>query len=77
MIELFAADARDSARNADDRRILRHLAQHNGVCRNARVVADLERSEHLRARTDHDVVSKRRVAFSDVLAGAAEGHALI
>ena len=77
MVELFAADARDSARNADDRRILRHLAQHNGVCRNACVVANRKRSQHLRARTDHDVVAERRVALADVLAGTAEGHALI
>ena len=77
MVELFAADARDSARNADDRRIVRHLAQHDGVSRDARVVADLKRSEHLRTGADHNVVAERRVALADVLARTTEGHALI
>ena len=33
--------------------------------------------EHLCAGADHDVVAERRMALADVLAGAAERHALI
>ena len=77
MVELFAGEADDPAGHADDRRIGRHLAQDDRIGRNARVVANLERAEHLRARADHDVVAERRVPLADVLARAAERHALI
>ena len=77
MVKLFAGEADDPAGHADDRRIGRHLAQDDRIGRNARVVADLERAEHLRARADHDVVAERRVPLADVLARAAERHALV
>ena len=77
MVELIAAEPDDSARNADDRRPLRHLAQYYGVCRNAGVVANAERAKHLCAGADHDVVAERRMALADILARAAERYALI
>jgi len=77
MVELIAAEPDDPARNADDRRPLRHLAQYYSVCRNAGVVANAERAKHLCAGADHDVVAERRMALADILARAAERYALI
>ena len=77
MVELVAAEPDDAARNADDRRALRYLPQHDGVGRDARVVAHAERPEDLCARADHDVVAERGMSLADILARAAERHALI
>ena len=77
VVKLFTAEPDDASRHADDRRVVRHLAQYDGIGRDAGVISDPKRPEHLRAGADHDVVPKRRVAFSDVLARAAKRHALI
>ena len=77
MVKLFAGQADDPPGHADDRCIGRHLAQHDGICRDARVVADLEWSKHLCAGADHDVVAERRVTLSDILARAAKRYALV
>ena len=77
MVKLIAAKSDDSARNADDRRSLRYFTQHHSVCRDAGVVTNTERTQHLCARADHDVIAKRRMALADVLACAAERYALI
>ena len=77
MIELFAVAPDNVAGHADDGGIRRHLVQYDGVRRNAGIVADLERTEHLRAAADHDVVAERRVALAVRHARAAERNVLI
>ncbi len=76
-VDALAADTHDARRNTDGRCVVRHLVEHDGARRNARVVAHAERAEHLRARADQHVVAERRVALAVVLAGAAERDALV
>ena len=85
MVEVFvcfavdlAVLALDNARgNTDCRTVLGNRFENDGTCRDLGVVADLERTEYLGSRTDHNAVAERRVTFAGVLAGTAEGDTLI
>ena len=44
MVELLAVAPDDAAGHADNGGVRRHLVQHNGICCNAGVVADGERT---------------------------------
>lgn len=69
--------ANDMSRNADGGTVGRNLIENHRARGYIRVVADFERAEHLCARADHDIVADSRMAFAGILAGTAEGHALI
>ena len=77
MVELLAVAPDDAAGHTDNGGVRRHLVQHNGVCRDTGIIADHERTEHLRAAADHDVVAERRVALAARHARAAERDVLI
>src|SRR3954452_8941140 len=74
---LAAVDADDVAGIADDRRVRRHVGDHDAVRADLRAVADRDRAQQLRARPDRDVVLHRRVAVAGREAGAAERDALV
>ena len=75
--DALAGDFDDTRLDADNGRVGRHFLKHDGVCADAAVVADGERAEHLRARRNQHVVADGRVALAGVLAGAAEGDAVV
>ena len=66
-----------SPRHANHRRISRHFLDHDRVGTNTRVIAHLERPQHLRASADHHVVTEGRMTLALVPTGAAEGDPLI
>ena len=49
VVKLFTAEPDDASRHADDRRVVRHLAQDDGIGRDAGVISDPKRPKHLRA----------------------------
>lgn len=65
------------ARYADRRCVIGHGIQHHGTRRHTGVITHAERPQHLCARTDEHVISKRRVTLALVFARAAERHTLI
>ena len=75
--DALAVDLDDARLDTDDRGVRRHFLQNDRVCADAAVVAHGERAEYLRARRDQHVVADRRVALAGVVAGAAEGHAVV
>ena len=85
MVEVFvcfavdlAVLALDNARgNTDSRTILGDGFKNNSTRRDFGVVADLERTEYLCARPDHNAVAERRVTLAGVLTGTAEGDTLV
>ena len=60
--DALAGDFDDTRLDADNGRVGRHFLKHDGVRADAAVVADGERTEHLRARRDQHVVADGRVA---------------
>jgi len=80
LVEVIDPDsvaANDMSRNADSGTVWRNLIENHRARGDIRVIADFERAEHLCARADHDIVADSRMAFAGILAGTAEGHALI
>ena len=75
--DALTGDLDDARLDADDGGVGRDLLQNDGVRADAAVVADGERAEHLRTRRDQHVVADGRVALAGVLAGAAEGDAVV
>ncbi len=63
--------------DADNRGVIRHVAQHNRTGADAAIPADDDVAENLRASTDDDIVFEGRVALSVLLAGASESYSLI
>ena len=51
--------------------------QHHAARAHAGVVPDVDRAQHLGARADQDVVAQGGVALAGVLAGAAQGDAVV
>src|SRR5690606_8983384 len=74
---LLTISSYNSSWIADNRTIVRHLAQHNSIRANARVIPDAKRSEHLRTRPDDHIVANRRVTLSFFLTSTTERYALI
>ena len=72
-----ALDADDVAGVADDGRFAGHVGDDDRVGADLRSVADRDRPEQLRARSDRDVVLDGRMALAALEAGAAEGDALV
>jgi hypothetical protein len=75
--ELQLSFADGPRRHANNRRVVFHFIKHDGVCRYFRIVPDSERTEYFGSRADQHVVSDGWVPFADVLAGSAQGDALI
>ena len=72
-----AVDAHDACGYADRGGVGRDLGEDDRACRDAGVIADLERSEHLGARADHHVVAEGGMALALILARTAEGDVLV
>ena len=64
-------------RYADCRTVRRYFGQYHRVGGYLGIISYLYRTEHPRARADHDVIAERGVALSDILAGTAQGNTLI
>lgn len=80
LVEIVDPDsvaANDMSRNADGGTVWRNLIENHRARGDIRVIADFERAEHLCTRAYHDIVADSRMAFAGILAGTAEGHALI
>ena len=60
------ADLADDASGDADRRRARGTADHDRIGADARVLADDERAEHLRAGADDDAPVQRRMALAAV-----------
>lgn len=73
----LAVDLDHARLHADNRRVGRHLLQHDRIRADAAVIANVERTEHLCARRNKHIVANRRVALAGVVSGAAEGHAMV
>ena len=73
----LAAHAHDARRYTDRRCVIGYGIQHHGTRRHTSVITHAERPQHLCARTDEHVISKRRVTLALVFARAAERHTLI
>ena len=54
-----------------------YLFSLNRARADADVITDVDRAQHLRARADQHIVAQRRMALAGVLAGAAQGHAVV
>ena len=67
----------DVAGHADDGGVGGHAAQHDGAGADAAVVSDGDVAQDFCAGTHDDVVAERGMALAFVLAGAAEGDALV
>src|SRR5271165_2143206 len=57
--------------------VIRNITQHHRAGTDAAVLANYDVAQHLRARADNDIVADCRMALAALLAGAAQGHALI
>ncbi len=75
--DAFARSVDDAAGDADYRAVGGDIAQYDGACADAGVVAQLDIAEDLCARADDDVIAQGGVAFAAFFAGAAEGDALV
>ena len=69
--------ANDARRNAHGGRVGGDFVEHYRAGGDTGVVPDRERAEHLCAGADQHIAADGGVALARVLAGAAEGHALI
>ncbi len=67
----------DSSGHAHHRGVRRHFIQNDAARADFAVVSDVERPQHLRAGTDHDVIADGGMALAVLFAGTAERHALI
>ena len=72
-----SGDADDLGGDAHGSGVLRHLAEHHGVGRDPGVVTHPEGPQHLGSAADEHVVSDGGMALAVVLAGAAQGDAMI
>ena len=77
IVNAYAVAFYHPCRSADGGRVFGDLVENHTSGCNVRVVADLEGTEHLCARTYHNAVAHCRVALADILAGSAERYALI
>ena len=66
----------DTTRDADDRRIWRHILQDDGIGTDLDVITDLDAAENLGPGADDNVIAKGRVPLSTLLPGASERNPL-
>ena len=67
----------DASRHAYHGAVGRDVFDHHGVAADSDVVADGDVSQHLGAAANGYVVAQRRVALACLIAGAAQGDALV
>ena len=78
LLEHAAAVALDDApRHAHDGAVVGHVLDDDRVAANLDVVADSDVAEHFGARAHGDVVAQGGVALASLVAGAAQGYALV
>ena len=73
----FAVLLDDMGGNTDRRAVFGNIAEHHCTGSDLGIGADREVAETLGTRADHNVVTERRMTFAGLLAGTAEGNALI
>lgn len=67
----------DAPRHAHDGAVGRHVFDHHGVAADLDVIADGDISQHLGTGAHSDVVAQRGVALARLIAGSAQGDALV
>lgn len=63
-------------RNADDGLARRNIMRDNGIGTDTTTVAESDRSQDLRARTDEDAIADRRMALDRIKFDPAQGDAM-
>ena len=76
-VDGLVVDPHHFGRHADGGAVGGQVAEHDAAGTDAGIVADVDRAEDFGARTDQDIVAKGGVPLAGILAGAAEGHAVV
>ena len=76
-VDGLVVDAHHFSRDADGGAVGGQVLEHHAARADAGVVADIHRTQHLGACADKDIVAQGGVTLAGVLAGAAEGHAVV
>lgn len=76
-VDGLVVDAHHLGRHAHGGAVGGQVLEHHAACADAGVVADVDWAEDLGARADEDIVAQGGMALAGVLAGAAEGHAVV
>src|SRR5450759_5127538 len=74
---IFGAYPHHAAGDADHRAIVGHRVHHHRPRTHLHVIADSNVAQHFRARAHHHVVADGGMALALLVAGTAQGHALV